>query len=288
MEFKNLNCTKPGKQPVICLLTIWFLLFLTNSIAFSQNYSGVLLCMENHQPIAYANIGVIGKGIGTVSGIDGHFKLELINLHDTDTIVFSCIGYYPEKFLVGDFKKEGHHTILLEQHIIELDEVTVRPVSFKFRNLGNRTRSRSIKAGFRENQLGYELGVIMKVKRPVFIEQININIAETSYDTLFYRLNIYEVSRESTFSNILNAPIYIEIPKEQLTESIQVDLREHNLRFENDFLVTLEHIKEMGDGYLNFCASLRGRTHHRKTSHANWESTPVGIGINVDVLEELE
>jgi hypothetical protein len=268
-------------------ITTLFLVLLPTSIAFSQNYSGTILCMENHRPIAYANTGILGKGIGTVSNSHGHFKLDLNNLSDLDTLMISCIGYHPEKILLGDFKKESHHTIFLKQHIIELDEVTVRPLSLKTSNLGNRTRSRSIKAGFKENQLGYEMGVMMKVKRPVFVEQININIAETSYDTLFYRLNIYNVSGNSEFSNILSVPIYIQIPREQLNESIQVDLREHNLRFENDFLVTLEHIKEMGPGYLNFCASLRGRVYHRKTSHATWESTPIGIGINVDVLEEL-
>ena len=286
MKFIRFNYSKPRKHLVTFSMPVLFLLFLYNTPAFSQNHTGVLLCKENHQPIAYANIGVIGKGIGTVSDVNGHFKLEIYGLSDLDTIMLSCIGYHPERILVRNFRKESHHTFFLHQHIIELAEVTVRPTSFKNKNLGNRTQSRSVKAGFKENQLGYEMGVIIKVKRPVFVEQININIAETSYDTLFYRLNIYSVAGNNKFSNILNAPIFIQIPKEQLTESIRVDLREHNLRMESDFLVTLEHIKDMGPGYLNFCASLRGRTHHRKTSHANWESTPIGIGIYVDVLEE--
>lgn len=286
MKFIRFNYSKPRKHLVTFSMPVLFLLFLYNTPAFSQNHTGVLLCKENHQPIAYANIGVIGKGIGTVSDVNGHFKLEIYDLSNSDTLMLSCIGYLPERITVGDFSSESHHTFFLHQHIIELAEVTVRSASFKNKNLGNRTQSRSIKAGFKENQLGYEMGVIMRVRRPVFVEQVNINIAETSYDTLFYRLNIYSVAGNNEFSNILNTPIYIQIPKEQLTESIIVDLREHNLRFENDFLVTLEHIKDLGPGYLNFSASFRGRIHHRKTSHANWESTPIGIGINVDVLEE--
>jgi hypothetical protein len=269
----------------IHLALVLFNLFFV-SIALAESYSGAVFCKNTQDPIAYANIGVVGKGIGTVSGTDGWYSLGLDPLYDKDTLMFSCIGYYPYKITVGDFRKLVHHNVTLERRIIELAEVVVRPVDYRNRTLGNTTRSKSVRAGFKENQLGYEMGVEVKINKTSFIEKVNINIASTSYDTLFYRLNIYSLAGGSEYQNILTAPVYLELPADKLDETIEVELSEYNIRVSNDILITLEHIRDLGSGHLYFSAGLRGRTHYRKTSQANWESISIGVGISVDVVEE--
>ena len=246
---------------------------------------GIVKCSTSQNPVKYVNIGIIGKGIGTVSRPDGRYSLELNPLYDRDTLMFSCIGYHPFKITVGDFRKLEQHNVFLEKRIIELAEVVVRPGSYRSRTLGHTTRSKSVRAGFKENQLGYEMGVAIKIQKPSFIEKVNINIASTSYDTLFYRLNIYSLAEGSEYENILTFPIYLELPANQLDQTIVLDLSAHSMRVSEDILITLEHIRELGPGHLYFSAGLRGRTHYRKTSQANWESTPVGIGVSVNVLE---
>ncbi len=53
------------------------------------------------------------------------------------------------------------------------------------------------------------------------------------------------------FENILREAIYITMPKELVKDEIQIDLQERNIIVDGDFLVTLEHVKDLGDGYLN-------------------------------------
>ncbi len=267
------------------IVLFFFNMLFINSIS-AQSFSGEVICNTTHNPVAYVNIGIMGKGIGTVSGPDGRYSLDIDHHYEMDTLMFSCIGYHPFKTTVGDFMELEQHNAVLEQRIIELAEVVVRPSVIRKRTLGNTTRSKSVKAGFKENQLGYEMGVLIKIKRPSFIEKVNINIATSSYDTLFYRLNIYKVTDGNSYQNILVSPVYLELPADKLSETIEVDFTHYNIRVFNDFLITLEHVRDLGPGHLHFSAGLRGRTHYRKTSQAKWESIPVGVGVSVDVLEE--
>lgn len=266
-------------------LFIVLILVISNS-AMAQKFKGVVRCTETKNAIAYVNIGVIGKGIGTVSGSDGRYALDLEPQYALDTLMFSCIGYHPLKITVAEFGVWDQHHITLQKRVIELEEVVVRPFDYRKKLLGNTTRSKSVMAGFKENQLGYELGIIIKIKKPSFLEKVNINIASASYDTLFYRLNVYTMAAGSSYQNILHAPIYLELPADKLTQTIEVDLRPFNIKVDSDVLITLEHVKDLGPGHLYFSAGLSGRTHYRKTSQAKWESKPVGIGISVDILEE--
>jgi hypothetical protein len=43
----------------------------------AQSYRGQVFCINNATPVSYANIGVVGKNIGTVSDEDGRFLLPL-------------------------------------------------------------------------------------------------------------------------------------------------------------------------------------------------------------------
>ena len=121
----------------------------------------------------------------------------------------------------------------------------------------------------------------MKVKKTAFIKKVNINISNCSYDTIFYRLNIYKANGKNDFENILREPIYIKLPKESVKDEIEIDLQEKNIVVDGNFLVSLEHVKNLGPGNLYFCAGLSNKTYFRKTSQGKWETAPVGISISV-------
>lgn len=44
---------------------------------------------------------------------------------------------------------------------------------------------------------------------------------------------------------------------------------------------TIEHVKDLGEGFLHFCAGLTHKTYYRKTSQGVWQTAPVGISISV-------
>ena len=54
---------------------------------------GKIIDKNTQSPIEYANIGILGKSIGTISNSDGDFVLKIPPAYINDTIGISCIGY---------------------------------------------------------------------------------------------------------------------------------------------------------------------------------------------------
>ncbi len=262
-------------------LMILFLLLFSNTI-FAQSISGVVINDKSKLPVEYVNIGVAMKNIGTVSDFNGKYNLTIDSQFDNDTLLFSSIGYLPFAIKIADLKKRENKNILLKERMYQLKEVVVKPRTYKRKTLGVETHFKNISAGFKDNLLGYEFGILMHIKKTAIIKSVNINIAACSYDSIFYRLNIYKVLGKNNFENILSSPIYIHMSKAEVKEEIKVDLQAQHLVMEGDFLVTVEHVKDLGKGYLYFCAGFMNKTYYRKTSQGAWESAPIGISISVD------
>lgn len=268
-------------------IVLFIVLFFCWGTMFSQQVSGVVLNKSNNQPIEFVNIGIVDKNIGTVSNIDGRFSIVIDSASViNDTLLFSAIGYESKWIQISNLLSGDKPSVRLEKKSYEIAEVVVSPTKIKEKILGVKTKNKSISAGFDKNELGYELGILMKVKKRAILKQVNINIASCSYDSIHFRLNIYKVKENKSFENILIEPIYIEMPREKVAEEIEVDLRGKNINVESNFLITLEHIKNLGEGHLHFCAALANKTHYRKTSQGKWET--VGIGVSISVLADVE
>jgi hypothetical protein len=261
-----------------------FVFLLVFNTLWGQNkISGIVLGEASKLPIEYVNIGIAGKNIGTVTDENGKFHLSIDYQFEEDSLLFSCIGYESYSLKISDIK-EGHIVNLKEKQY-DLNEVTVRPRVFKERILGVTTKSKMMTAGFSENHLGYECGILMKAKKQSRIKRVDVNIARCDYDTIFYRLNIYEVRGKNEFENILREPIYVNVLKKDIKKNtLQIDLASRNIVVDGNFLVTLEHIKDVGEGNslsVLFPVSLKQKTYYRKTSQGDWGSVPIGISLSV-------
>lgn len=263
---------------IICLFAFW------NNL-FAQVYGGYTLS-EDSIALAFVNIGIVDKDIGTVSDIQGNFSIVLPEKYRNDILRFSCIGYKPVEIRVADFVKLKNKRICLAKQIYAIKEVIIKPKLYKQKRLGIFKKGKSVQAGYKNLKLGYECGVLMKTRRTTIIRKVLINIARCSYDSLFFRINIYESSNNQKFKNILNKPVYFELPKEKVNETIEIDLSAHNLIVDNDFLVTMEHVKDLGEGELFFCARLLRRSYYRRTSQGVWKTVPVGVSISTIVNVE--
>ena len=228
----------------------------------------------------------LAKNTGTVAGNDGKYSLTIDKQFDNDTLMISCIGFKPVSLKISDFKKQDNYNIYLEEKVFDVHEVIVKPRIFKQKTLGVTTKSRLAVAGFEDNKLGYECGVLMKSGKSAVIEKININFASCAYDTIFYRLNIYRINDKKTFENILTEPIYLKLSKDKTKETVSIDMKPYDLIIKGDFLVTLEHVRNLGKGDLYFCCGLSNKTYYRKTSQGLWETVPIGVSISVDAKVE--
>lgn len=263
------------------------LIFILNcNLISGQNISGIVINEKSKLPIEYVNIGIAGKNIGTVSNVNGKYNLLIDSQFDNDTLLFSCIGYLPFSIKIADLKKVDHKNVFLEEKVYEINEIIIRPKIFKQKILGVTTNSKRIQAGFKDNLLGYECGILMKVKKSAVIKSVNISVCECSYDTIFFRLNIYKVHGKINFENILSNPIYINLPKDKVKDKIVIDIQSQHIGVDGDFLVTLENVKDLGKGKLFFCAGLMDKTYYRKTSQGEWLTLPIGISLSIDAEVE--
>jgi len=130
--------------------------------------------------------------------------------------------------------------------------------------------------------LGNEVGIIIKIKKsPTYIDKFHVSIAENEIDSLKFRLNFYSVKNKMPHESILTENIFVE---SQIKEGVlTVDLGEYNIVVEDDFMVSLEWIEDLGEGKLNFSMGLFGSpVIYRYTSQADWEKAkPLSIGFSV-------
>ena len=267
-------------------VTLGIVFILIFSTLHGQNrIAGSVLNAESDLPVEYVNIGIVGENIGTVSDIKGHFDILIESQYLNDSLLFSCIGYESHSVKISDIKEND--IIRLKEKTFLLNEVVVIPRMFKEKVFGITAKKGIGVTGFENNNLGYECGLLMKNKKRAEIKSVNVNISSCVYDTIFYRLNIYEVKEKGNFENILIKPIYVIASKENiLNSSLKIDLTEHNIVVNGNFLVTLEHVRDLGKGGLWFPMSLKQKTYYRKTSQGKWETAPMGFSLSVTAKVE--
>jgi len=262
-----------------------FVLFSSIPV-YSQSLKGKVLSKSTNAGIGFVNVVIVGKNIGTVSDEDGNFTIEHVNLFDSDSLRFSIIGYESKNLSVLQFKEDSVKKVFLDLKIYKLLEVNV--VHKKGRKpkeiiIGTPVVSNDLKSGFENNDLGSELGIKVHVKQPVLLKDLNLNVATCTFDSVTYRLNIYQSVNQIEYKNILTEPIYISFSKDKIMNVISYDLRKYSIIVEGNILIALELYKDLGEGSLLFHTEFfTGFTFHRKTIEGNWTKSPGVIGMYLD------
>lgn len=79
--------------PYKCLVI--FAILINRKLTFSQTFSRIVFNVEIKQPLEFVNIGISGKNIGTVSGLNGKFTFQVSSIFDSDTVLFARVGFNP-------------------------------------------------------------------------------------------------------------------------------------------------------------------------------------------------
>lgn len=258
---------------------IVFLLVLFIYRADAQLVSSRIYSSTTSLGVAFANVGVLHKNIGTVTDEAGNFSLDVTGLPVTDTLKVSCIGFQDYIITIAGFKALSGG-IALSPKTTQLKPVIVRPLNLQQLQVGLNTQSQSVKGGFTSNDLGSELGTVFnyKGKKPGQLKQVSVSIAYSAYDTLLFRLNVYKMVKGRPAENILTEPIFI---KTALKNGVlTTDLSSYNIEVNGPVLVSLEWVKELYGTDLFFSFRLFKRVSFaRKTSHGDWYKLGHGAGI---------
>ncbi len=266
-------------RPNIKTGLLFFVLFIPG-IIFGQLREGKVLSDKTNLGIGYVNVGIIGRNIGTVSDDSGNFKINLDNIYNKDSIRFSMIGYKSKTFLISQFKENSIKDVYLTPISYYLQEVKVIYHRPRIIRIGTPVTSNDLRSGFAYNDLGSELGIRANIKKQVRLKDLNLNVAICTYDSVTYRLNIYQSVNQTEFKNILTQPIYISFSKDKINKVITFDLWKYEIIVEGDVLITVELYKDLGEGRLLFQTTFfTGFTYHKKTSEGNWTQSPGIVGM---------
>ncbi len=246
---------------------------------------------KTNDMLPYVNIGVLNKDWGTVSNKKGFFELELNETHVKDTLRISMVGYKPQAVLVKTLmNRKAGYKINLEEQISELNEVVVTEKKWKFKTIGNKTKSKFLGTGFAYDMLGAELGVRVNIrKKPTFVRAFNFHV---SYNRLgakaIFRLNMYKIKNGKPTENILKESILIPVESGQ-TGLFTTDLKKYDIVLTDDVIVMLEWVEaegeiKTGEGIFLSLGLFTGGTYNRKSSQGRVKKfRGLGVGYNLDV-----
>jgi hypothetical protein len=234
-------------------------------------------------PLAYVNVGIPGKNLGTVTHEDGTFRLNIDSVLVNDSLAISMAGY---KIQVISLKRIPG-IILLDRRSGGLPEVVVTQEVRRRKILGNTTTSKLVSVGIPTRFLGAEIGVRLTLgKRPRHLEKFNCHVSDTRVDSAVFRLNISRIINGKP-ENIMQRSILLSIRSGP--GDYTVDLSGLNLVLSGDVLVSLELLKIYSvlpnPGAVFFSAAFfNSGTWHRLTSQAAWtKARGIGVGFNVAV-----
>lgn len=245
---------------------------------------------SSHEPVPFVNIGVIAKNLGTVSDVNGAFKLKIPDVLDEDTIQVSSVGYTVEKMTVQDFKTliSKDSVLFMDEDIQELQEVVVIGKELKEKNIGKKTRSKMLRGGFKNAALGNQIGTKISVRKtPLFVERFNTYVTANTRNDLKFRINFYDLKDGLPNDKIVQENIVFELGIE--SGEFSLDLSKYNIVIDDDFAVAVELIENPGnkDHEVYFSVGLFGNVLIQSTSQAKWEKTgTVGLGFNLTVKHD--
>lgn len=218
-----------------CLLVV-----AANSFAQAVKISGKITDAVTNQPVAYANVGVAGKALGTVANASGAFSftVNLDKLATADKLVVSCVGYQPVE-LAYTFGESENLRIALNPQTVAIQEVSVKAGKLKEKVLGKNDREYfthynfySIKDTAAHDRLGREVGNIISLNKACYLNDFNVYMNDNDFTAIKFRLNIYEVVNGLPGSSLLQEAVNFEVTGKN-PGWVKVDLEKYKIHVEN-------------------------------------------------------
>ncbi len=107
------------------LFILWSLSFL-NAQGQTVRLTGKIVDHHTGESIPFAHLAIETTGIGAISDLYGHFKLDFPEQYQAGMIHVSCLGYKSVKIALGRLDRSKIE-IRLKQDVVQLQEVVVKP-----------------------------------------------------------------------------------------------------------------------------------------------------------------
>ncbi len=252
--------------------------FMTPAVSQLQ-YKGFVKDSKTKESLAYVNIGVLKKGVGTVTDEDGRFFLAIDRdkIALTDTLQISSVGYKTIKKTIGDinFSPTRKAIVLMEPDVVSLDEVVLSAGSEEIRQR---------KVGYyfgKTNKVGYWRGItslgaemVTKIRvnrRPRQLNEFSFHVLSNAADSLLLRVNVYKGDSEFPEEKLSTKNMIFTLKKKK--GKVIFDLTPYELYVNDDFSIGLELLDVYGKRVnLTLAASDDpGTSYRRYASQDEWK-----------------
>ncbi|MHA7055889.1 hypothetical protein ACWGOQ_0001615 [Aquimarina sp. M1] len=263
---------------------------------FSQSsiqLSSFAVDRSTRQPIAYANVGFIDRGLGTVTDQEGYFEFSFLEkrVTDKDTLQITAEGYYPLRIAYSNLKP-----ILDKTKILYLSKLPGDPENSKNQSKKGLIKDRvglaadsKVTMGWSEKDMkGSEIASLIDLStQTAHLEQLTFTIANHNADSTLVRINIYDVGLKITPGKKLANSFYHTVKRKQGKEII--DLSSQNIVAHKQVIVGVELIQIHGAGANQLQLKMSddlGISFIKTTSQDSWQKLPYSaIGFSMDILK---
>lgn len=255
------------------------------AISIFAGYSRTIVSASTKEPIIYAGVGVINRNLGTVTDTAGNFSLSIPSEFINDSIRISSIGYVARTFAVKDIKNISD-TIFLEDDVIRLNDVVVKPQRIKHRTAGRKSAGGFVYIeveGYKA--AGQGLATPLKVKKRAWLNELGFTIV-TEYRPLSkmkFRINIYRKEDDEYVLQNFN-PLYFDYDKSQLRNGLfTYKFPEGIMLEEGNYYIELEFLENFSNElFVMKTKPLTGQTRFRYASQSDWAALPFGAPVYID------
>lgn len=232
---------------------------------------GVVQKLDN-QPIAYVNIGIKHKNIGTVGNENGEFSFLLKTENEQDTLLFSCVGFETLSMPIQKILHEKITVFQLHEKILALQEVVVSNQKPKLKKIGTKSINPLLwgNATSKDGKDMVEMGQLIGINKPSTVQTLHIYLRGINRDSATFRINFYAVQQGMPAERICEKNIFYH--KKLDKGWLSLDLTAYDLVFEKDFIVAIELLPEKNSkGYaFAYGGQFGGSTFIRNVSLGTW------------------
>lgn len=272
---------------------LFLILWLGGTALVSAQYflRGRITDAVSGEPIPFVNIGLVGKGIGTVSDSGGSYELRIPpgQAGGDELLRVSCLGYEPQALSLDQLPADGSVSFALRPAAIALDEVVVSalPTYTLEEIVGYPLESTRDFAYWKDSlALGAELASRIRVSEGMRrLNTLFFNVMNNPADSLLLRINIYEYppSGRGPDANLNKSGRNIIYTLPGGATGAVVDLHPFDIWVRDDFFLSLELLSAHGSEEIGLtmpaAAESRGATFRRYASQGKWELIgPYGVG----------
>ncbi len=267
------------KANAIC--TIIILILSINNHIFSQTQIiGRVIDANDKSPLAYVNIGIKEKNIGTISKENGSFSIDVPTEYQSRILTFSIVGYYESNLSIRDLIANENVVIQLKEKPTQLEEVVVAGEKLVEKKYGIKRRGAiHFTDGIFKKDDSFEIGQVIRLGNSIAqITSVNLHLNSSRPDSANFRINFYRYDIDEN------------IPKERIIEKsilqrhpvnegwLKFDLSNYNILISGDVLMSLEFIPEADNDIKQIFYEVKlggsSKSFFRKTSLGQWTRPP--------------